>query len=141
MFLLFFIPLFIVLKMYTFSAVVEYQLHSLDVWFAFRVRSWLLLVRTLLGYDVLIVSGRRTAAEQALLHLQDARNPSPTARPDSHMQGLAVDVNFFKGGANVLRKSSSAAEWRPVVILAQLCGLRWGGNFIGYPDNNHFDGF
>lgn len=115
------------------------QLDQLDVVFAARVRVWLLLVRVLLGLDVLIVSGRRTFVQQAAQHAANPKNPAPNlSKPDVHMRGVAVDVNFFRGRANVLMKGSSPAAWKAVYELADLCGISNGHAFSGYADNNHF---
>lgn len=137
------IPLmYLLYKMFSFPIEVENKLTGLGGPFSIRVRCWLLLVKLFLGYDVLIVSGLRSFAEQLRQHQADSRNPAPSQeKPDSHMLGRAVDVNFWQNGTPVLLKKSSPAEWSAVVQLAQLCGLRWGGNFTGYADNNHFDDY
>lgn len=123
----------------SFGGIADKELAQLDFFFAVRVRAWLLLVRVLLGLSVLVTSGRRSHAQQLAQHLADRRNPAPNpARPDVHMRGVALDVNFMRGGLIVLRKADSPVEWAKVYALADLCGISNGSRFNGYPDNNHF---
>jgi hypothetical protein len=123
----------------SFGLLADAHLSALDWFFAQRVRAWLLLCRVFLGLQVLVTSGRRTAAQQLALHLADRRNPRPDEEhPDVHMRGVAVDVNFSRNGVPVLLKGSPAAAWAPVYALAALCGISNGSSFRGYPDNNHF---
>jgi hypothetical protein len=128
-------------KMLVFDAVTEANLAGLEPVFRLRLRLFLAVVRFSLGLDPLVTSGRRTAAQQAALHKADTRNPAPNAQaPDVHMRGVAADLNFKRNGVLVLLKGSPALAWAPVVRIADLFGLTWGGRFPGYPDNNHFDG-
>lgn len=140
LFNLFTLPIMLVLgPIISFGGLADTELSKLDFWFAQRVRAWLLLCRVVLGLQVLITSGRRTAAQQTAQHLADGRNPAPNlARPDVHMRGVAVDVNFSRNGLPVLLKSTPAAVWAAVYALAALCGIENGSAFTGYPDNNHF---
>jgi hypothetical protein len=136
--LLLLLLLWLFLKMVTFPPPVESKLKTLPLDFAVRVRAWLFLCK-LLGYSVIITSARRTAAEQLALHKQDKRNPAPSAT-NTHLLGIAVDVNFLKAGTIVLRKATEKSLWlnSGVVRAAQLCGISWGGNFSNYYDPVHF---
>ena len=137
--LLLIIAVLALIKLFTFPLAAEKELGTLTTGFVLRVRLWLLLVKLALGLDVVIVDARRSGAEQNQLHLANPKNPAYDPKnPSSHIAGKAVDVNFKKNGVTVLLKSSTAALWRPVVELGTLCGLRWGGLFPGYADNNHF---
>jgi hypothetical protein len=129
-------------NMTTFDAATESKLATLEPLFRMRVRLFLLAVRNRLGLSPLITSARRTAQQQAALHLVDKRNPAPdVANPDVHQRGIAFDVDFADAaGKLVLLKGSSAQAWGPVVAIADSFKLTWGGRFRGYPDNNHFDG-
>ena len=128
-------------KYLTFDTRTESFLATLETGFRLRMRVFLAVVRFTLGLEPYPNSARRTAAQQAVLHKQDKRNPAPNIeRPDVHMLGIALDLNFMKDGKLVLLKGSGAAAWAPVVRIADLFSLTWGGRFTGYPDNNHFDG-
>lgn len=122
---------------------VERKLDGLKPVFRVKVKVWLALVKEKLGYDVVVTSARRTFAQQAALHAADKRNPAPDVnRPDVHMQGIAIDVNFKdKSGNIVVRKASPRATWAPIVALAKACKIRrWGGDFKSYSsDTVHFD--
>jgi hypothetical protein len=135
--LLFPIWMLLTLLPYKFGVANDAKIKDLDYWFAVRLQVFLHLVRVVLGLDVLIVSGRRTAAEQDALHRADSRNP-PAATGSSHMAGKAVDLNFSNKGVMVLLKATNPAKWKPVYVLAAACGILNGSAFNGYPDNNHF---
>ena len=132
---------FIVAKYLTFDARTESYLATLAPGFAGRVRVFLAVVRFALGLEPYPTSALRSAKQQAAQHAADKRNPAPNlSRPDTHMQGIALDLDFMKDGKLVLLKTSSAVAWAPVVRIADLFSFTWGGRFTGYPDNNHFDG-
>jgi hypothetical protein len=111
------------------------RISALSLDFAVRCQIFFLLCKFFYGLDVLVVDGVRTAAEQAALHKQNDKNP---LKPGDHGDGHAVDLNFFRNGVLVLRKSSTPAQWQDVYDLADWCGLENGHAFPGYPDNNHF---
>lgn len=141
-FILLFLTFLILRRYLTFPLDVERQISRLAPVFQVKVRVWLALVKTRLGYDVIVTSGVRSFAEQAAQHKADARNPAPDVNnPDVHMRGIALDVNFKDAHGNVvLRKATDPASWAPVVLLARACKIkRWGGNFSNYPDRVHFD--
>jgi hypothetical protein len=91
-----------------------------------------------LGYIPVIRESNRSAKQQAYYHKQDKRNPPPGKT--SHEIGKAVDMDIYKNG-KVLSKHTPKALWLNTGVpnLAQSLGIRWGGNFKGYADNNHFD--
>ncbi|MGI4872017.1 MAG: M15 family metallopeptidase [Janthinobacterium lividum] len=122
---------------YKFGVANDQKIKDLDYWFAVRLQIFLHAVRLILGIQVLVVSGRRTAAQQDALHAADSRNP-PAAKGSSHMAGKAVDLNFFRNGVAVLQKATPPAKWAQVYFLAASCGILNGSRFTGYPDNNHF---
>ena len=49
-------------------------------------------------------------------------------------------MDIYKG-KTIWSKKTSGAAWRNngVPQLAKQYKIRWGGNFKGYADNNHFD--
>jgi len=131
-------PLWMALALlpYKFGVTNDAKIKELDYWFAVRLQIFLHAVRLILGLDVLIVSGRRSAAQQDALHAADSRNP-PASKGSSHQAGKAVDVNFFRNGVAVLQKATARANWMPVYVIAAACGIKNGSLFTGYPDNNH----
>lgn len=90
------------------------------------------------GYTPILTSGYRSFGKQALLRRQDSRNAKPGR--SMHNYGLAFDANFQKG-TTFLRKASSKEAWLASGIpqKAKALGLRWGGDFTGYPDHVHFE--
>lgn len=123
-----------------FSPATEREVSQLRPVFALQVRCWLFLVKMLLGLDALITDGVRTPAEQNAQHQANPKNPAYNpVNPGDHIRGEAGDFNFLKGGKIVLRKSSPASAWAPVVNLARLCGIKWGGHFKSYSEDTvHF---
>lgn len=90
------------------------------------------------GWSVILTSGYRSFQKQAQLKAQDSRNASPGM--SLHNYGLAIDINAQRG-TTVLRKKTSRKAWLDsgIVGIAEKLGLRWGGDFPGYPDHVHFD--
>lgn len=91
-----------------------------------------------LGYTPKIRDSVRTYQQQAAYKRQDSRNAAPGH--SSHETGIAIDMDLYKGG-RVFSKRTPRNAWvnTGVPALAKKYGIRWGGNFRGYPDNNHFD--
>lgn len=126
--------------LFSFSAATEKELSQFTIDFALRVRCWLFLVKIQLGYDALVTDGYRTPAEQNAQHAANPKNPAySAANPGKHITRQAGDFNFSKNGVMILRKANSPAQWAPVVKLAKLCGLSWGGDFKTYSEDRvHF---
>lgn len=83
---------------------------------------------------LVVVSGRRSYAEQVWLYGQGRWRPGPiiTNTLDSkHRQGLAFDVGF-RGG------EPPAWHWDWVGVLGEYLGLRWGGRWTKLVDKPHF---
>lgn len=92
-----------------------------------------------LGYTPVLTSGYRSFAKQQLLKEQDHRNAS--AGFSSHNYGMAIDLVLVKG-KNTINKNSPISEWEKTGVPAlakRKYGMRWGGEFAGYPDTVHFD--
>lgn len=129
-------PLFyLVTKLISFGPKNDAELSRLSIGFGTDAQMFLLMVKVLLGYDVVVVDGLRTAAEQLALHKQNPKNP---ASPGDHGDGNALDLNFWKNGKPVLLKATSAAKWAPVYAIADIFNIDNGSTFNGYADNNHF---
>lgn len=130
-----FLVLFLLAKLYSFGSANDKEISRLSADFSTRLVIFLLLVKFRFGYDVTIVDGLRTPAEQAALHRQNPKNP---ATPGDHGDGNAADLNFSLNGKAVLLKGMPAAKWRLLYVLAANCGIANGSVFPGYADNNHF---
>jgi len=91
------------------------------------------------GYRVSIISAKRSFQEQKILKEEDPRNASPGT--STHEYGTGIDILVYAPSGKRLGKHSPRAEWIASGIpqLAKAYGMRWGGNFKGYADNNHFD--
>lgn len=91
-----------------------------------------------LGYTPVIRESVRSYEQQQKYHQQDKRNAP--AGHSSHEVGIAIDMDIYKNG-KVLSKHTPKALWMNTRVpqLANEYGIRWGGNFKGYADNNHFD--
>lgn len=91
-----------------------------------------------LGYTPVIIDSVRTEKEQNFYHRQDKRNPP--AGHSSHEIGIAIDMNLYQG-KKVFSKHTPKDVWLNTGVpqLAKEYGFRWGGDFKGYADNNHFD--
>lgn len=122
---------------FSFGVANDQKIKLLDYVFAVRLQVFLWIVWLVLGLRPLVVSGRRSAAQQDALHAADSRNP-PASKGSSHMAGKAVDLNFSRNGVLVLLKASPPAAWAPIYAIAASCGILNGSRFPGYPDNNHF---
>lgn len=91
-----------------------------------------------LGYTPKIRDSVRTYQQQAYYNKIDKRNAKPGH--SSHEIGIAIDLDLYQGG-KILSKRTPRSFWiaSGVPELAKKYGIRWGGNFKGYADNNHFD--
>jgi muramidase (phage lysozyme) len=92
-------------------------------------------------YRVLVTSGYRTFAQQAVLKAQNANNASPGR--SMHNYGLALDINIVRAsdGVVIANKSSDNSVWinTGIISIAQRYGFTWGGDsFASYHDPVHF---
>ena len=90
-----------------------------------------------LGYEPVIRDSTRTYNQQAKYKKLNPKNAS--AGNSSHEKGLAIDLDVYKNG-KVLSKKTLKSVWisSGVVQLAKNYNMKWGGNFTNYSDNNHF---
>jgi hypothetical protein len=92
-----------------------------------------------MGYVVVITGSYRTFKRSAELKKEDSRNASPGF--SSHNYGTAIDINLVKDG-HMIRKDNPVKDWVSTGVpqlAKEKYGMRWGGDFKGYPDNVHFD--
>jgi D-alanyl-D-alanine dipeptidase len=115
----------------------EAHIQKMDASIRNNVRAFLKEVEAL-GYTPKIIDSTRTYQQQAYYKKLDKRNAS--AGHSSHETGNAFDIKIYKG-KQVLTKGTPKNIWTASGIpeIAKYYGMRWGGNFKGYPDNNHFD--
>lgn len=93
-------------------------------------------------WNVLIVSGYRTEAEQEVLKRINAKNAS--TGKSKHNFAKAIDICLYKRKlifSRWLLKSSSKKRWEEsgVAEIAKKHNLTWGGNFKNYHDPVHFE--
>jgi hypothetical protein len=115
----------------------EQHIQKMDASVRNTIRNFLKDIEDL-GYTPKIRDSTRTYEQQAYYKRLDPRNAS--AGHSSHEIGIAIDLDVYKG-KNVLSKRTPKSVWIASGIpeIAKYYGIRWGGNFKGYADNNHFD--
>lgn len=89
------------------------------------------------GFEPTIYSSKRGYLKQMKLYSKDKRRAKPGT--SKHESGGAIDVSVkYKG--QYLNSKTPLATWlnSGVPQIAQKYGLKWGGNFKGYFDANHF---
>lgn len=91
------------------------------------------------GIKIKIISGLRTFAEQDALYAQGRTVKGQIVTnakggQSNHNFGIAFDVGVFEG-AKYLDRSS---KYESVGVLGEELGLEWGGNWITYKDEPHF---
>lgn len=97
--------------------------------FRWRVVHFVNAVRAV-GVPLVVISGRRSAAQQAHL-IRTGRTAATRSR---HLTGHAIDVQLR--GLTV--RQTPQVWWNWIGQAGELFGLRWGGHFRP-PDVNHFD--
>lgn len=91
------------------------------------------------GFEVKIISGTRTYAEQNALYAKGRTTPGPkvtNARGgySNHNFGVAFDIGLFKDG-KYLEESPLYAECGKI---GEACGLEWGGRWKSFTDEPHY---
>jgi peptidoglycan L-alanyl-D-glutamate endopeptidase CwlK len=96
------------------------------------------------GTYLLVVSGLRSAAEQDALYAQ-GRTASghivtnAKAGQSMHNYGLAVDVvPYLSGESGILNWNPETEQFRALVTSMKAQGLIWGGDWIHFKDEDHF---
>jgi peptidoglycan L-alanyl-D-glutamate endopeptidase CwlK len=96
------------------------------------------------GTYLLVVSGLRTPAEQDALYAQGRTTPghivtNAKAGQSMHNYGLAVDVvPYLSGPAGALNWTVSTPQYKAMVAAMKAQGLVWGGDWVSFPDDDHF---
>lgn len=108
-------------------------------------RSFLTRAKNLAGFDVRIISGSRTYAEQDLLYRKGRfGNPGPkvtNARggQSNHNFGIAWDVGIFENGRYLTGDNRrESAVYRRLSEVALADDLEWGGNWTTIVDMPHY---
>ena len=86
------------------------------------------------GYDVQIIDGYRTEAEQKELQNKYQDEPGRVATNSAHCAGKAIDIKVTQNG----QVSDSGYKLLGNYAKSQL-GMRWGGDFSSYRERWHFD--
>jgi len=95
------------------------------------------------GVLLRVVSGRRTAARQAMLRRQwesgdrGGLSSQPAAR-SAHVDGLAVDLGFSYNGRAYPVRDTPREYWQFLADLLEPVGVTWGGRWRR-PSWNHFE--
>jgi len=96
------------------------------------------------GTAILVVSGRRTAAEQTELYAQGRTAPghvvtNAKAGQSMHNYGLAVDVvPFLSGNSGALNWNARTPQFEAMAAALKAQGLVWGGDWKRLKDYDHF---
>jgi len=108
-------------------------------------RGFLERAKQLTGFDVRIISGTRTYAEQDLLYRKGRfGNPPPKVTnaqggQSNHNFGIAWDVGIFKDGHYLTGDTASEeATYKKLAQLALGDELEWGGNWTTFKDMPHY---
>jgi peptidoglycan L-alanyl-D-glutamate endopeptidase CwlK len=96
------------------------------------------------GTHLLVVSGLRSAAQQDALFAQGRTAPGQVvtnapAGHSMHNYGLAVDVvPYVSGDTGDLNWRSHTPQFTAMVTALKAQGLAWGGDWIHFKDEDHF---
>jgi hypothetical protein len=94
-----------------------------------------------MGFDVIVTDVLRTIAKSAELYKQNSKNAKPGF--SSHNYAFAIDFNVVNiATGKRYMKATPLKEWIATGIPKlgkEKYGMRWGGDFNGYPDPIHFD--
>jgi len=96
------------------------------------------------GTYLLVVSGLRSAAEQNTLYAQGRTAPghvvtNAKAGQSMHNYGLAVDVvPYLSGQSGDLNWKPETDQFNAMVGAMKAQGLVWGGDWVKFPDDDHF---
>jgi peptidoglycan L-alanyl-D-glutamate endopeptidase CwlK len=96
------------------------------------------------GTFLCVVSGLRTAQEQNDLYAQGRTAPghkvtNAKAGFSMHNYGLAVDVvPYLSGQAGALNWTEETPQYQAMVKAMKAQGLVWGGDWVTFPDGDHF---
>ena len=91
------------------------------------------------GIELIITDATRTNAEQQKIYEQGRTKPGKivtNAKPGQslHNYGLAFDVAPVVNG-----KVTYDYDWKKIGEIGKKVGLFWGGDFVSFKDNPHFE--
>ena len=89
------------------------------------------------GYDIRIVSGKRSSEQQqALIDKDEEKGTHYAAKSNSpHLSGIAIDIQVFKDGKKLENSSPDIVKYAKNTL-----GMRWGGDFVNFTKEAwHFD--
>lgn len=107
-------------------------------------RGFLTRAKQLTGFDVKIISGTRTYAEQDLLYRKGRGSPGPIVTnakggQSNHNFAIAWDVGIFKDGHYLTGDTTSEARtYKNLAELARGGDLEWGGDWTSFRDMPHY---
>jgi len=96
------------------------------------------------GVTMCVYQGLRTAEQQNALYAQGRTTPghvvtNARAGYSNHNYGLAVDiVPYLQGAEGALNWDASSAPFQAMVRYLKQQGLVYGGDWIHFPDDDHF---
>jgi peptidoglycan L-alanyl-D-glutamate endopeptidase CwlK len=96
------------------------------------------------GTFLCVYQGLRTAAQQNALYAQGRTTvghivTNAQAGKSNHNYGLAVDVvPYLSGSTGGLNWNVSTAQYKAMIEALKAQGLVYGGDWIHFPDNDHF---
>lgn len=98
------------------------------------------------GLEYVAISGTRTAAEQNALYAQGRTKPgkivtNAKAGQSNHNFGVALDFGVFQNGRYLDEGNPkvAAAFHKRAGALASKFSLKWGGDWVSFPDLPHFE--
>lgn len=107
-------------------------------------RGFLTRAKQLTGFDVRIISGTRTYAEQDLLYRKGRGSPGPIVTnakggQSNHNFAIAWDVGIFRDGHYLTGDTTSDARtYKKLAELARGGDLEWGGDWTSFRDMPHY---
>ncbi|MNH08245.1 Peptidoglycan L-alanyl-D-glutamate endopeptidase CwlK precursor [compost metagenome] len=97
------------------------------------------------GVEIRLTFGFRSIAEQNGLYAQGRTKPGTIVTNAKgghsyHNYGYAIDFVLIKGGYDMKADNDQDgySDWMEVVAQAKLLGFEWGGDWISFVDNPHF---
>jgi peptidoglycan LD-endopeptidase CwlK len=97
------------------------------------------------GFEVRIISGTRSYAEQSKLYAQGHHgNPGPIVTEadggqSNHNFGIAWDIGVFKGTEYKPESPNYGKVAKLALAAAELQGLEWDGNWRKLKDQPHYE--
>lgn len=96
------------------------------------------------GINARIISGSRTYAEQNVLFKKgrfgnhETRVTNSRGGESNHNFGIAWDIGIFKQNGAYLQDSPLYAKAGTAALAAGITGLEWGGNWVSFTDQPHY---